>query len=230
MLLPRGGIVCTQQIPRAFRLIVPLPPVPNRVHLDHIQVAMKFLLHKRGVGIQQLGEVRNFRLHIFPNLGDAPHGKTDAQLVDAAYSYPQFKTDVQVALELKFGKTGVRQMIALIDSDFVYFDRISKGTGYTDAVYQHTETSTRFYKATQAWNGNGWTTRFADGSEIRFPESYNAKNSAQGAPTEMRDAKGNRLELSRDPQRNLQQIKTPNGHWISFISWSSVVRVSGITS
>ena len=109
------------------------------------------------------------------------------------------------------------QMIALEDSDFIYFDRISKGTGYTDAVYQHTETSTRFYKATQAWNGNGWTTRFADGSEIRFPESYNAKNSAQGAPTEMRDTKGNRLELSRDPQRNLQQIKTPNGHWISFI-------------
>ncbi len=108
------------------------------------------------------------------------------------------------------------QMIALEDGDLLYFDRVSKGTGYADAVYQHTETSTRFYKATQAWNGNGWTTRLADGSEIRFPESYNAKNMAQGAPTEMIDAKGNRLQLRRDPQRNLQEIRTPHGHWIRF--------------
>src|SRR6202166_2348021 len=108
------------------------------------------------------------------------------------------------------------QMIALEDGDFLYFDRISKGTGYADAVFQHTETSTRFYKAVTAWNGNGWTTKLADGSEIRFPESYTSKNMAQGAPTEMIDAKGNHLELRRDPQRNLQEIKTPHGHWIRF--------------
>jgi YD repeat-containing protein len=108
------------------------------------------------------------------------------------------------------------QMIVLEDGDFLYFDRISRGSGYADALYQHTETSTRFYKATQRWNGNGWTTRMADDSEIRFPESYNAKNAAQGAATEMIDAKGNHLELRRDPQRNLQEIRTPHGHWIRF--------------
>jgi YD repeat-containing protein len=108
------------------------------------------------------------------------------------------------------------QMIVLEDGDFLYFDRISKGTGYADSVFQHTETSTRFYKATQRWNGKGWTTRLADGSEIRFPESYNARNLAQGAPTEMLDAQGNHLDLRRDPQRNLQEIKTPHGHGIKF--------------
>jgi YD repeat-containing protein len=108
------------------------------------------------------------------------------------------------------------QTIALEDGDFLYFDRISKGTGYADAVYQHTETSTRFYKATQRWKGNGWTTQLADGSEIHFPESYAAKNMAQGAATEMIDANGNRLELRRDPERNLQEIRTPHGHWIRF--------------
>ncbi|PYX04791.1 MAG: hypothetical protein DMG88_23540 [Acidobacteria bacterium] len=107
-------------------------------------------------------------------------------------------------------------MILFEDGDFLYFDRISKGTGYPDAVYQHTETSTRFYKATQSWNGDGWTAKLADGSEIRFPESYNAKNAAQGAPTEMRNAAGDVLELHRDGRRNLQQIKTPHGHWIRF--------------
>src|SRR5207245_9952405 len=71
------------------------------------------------------------------------------------------------------------QMILLEDGDFLYFDRISKGTGYADAVYQHTETYTRFYNATQTWNGNGWTMKLADGWEIRFPEAYSAKNAAK---------------------------------------------------
>ena len=108
------------------------------------------------------------------------------------------------------------QMIVLEDGDFLYFDRISKGSGYTNAVYRHAETSTGFYKALHRWNGSGWTTQLTDGSEILFPESYNAKNLAQGAPIEMRNAKGDRLELHRDGSRNLEQITTPHGHWIRF--------------
>jgi YD repeat-containing protein len=108
------------------------------------------------------------------------------------------------------------QMLVLEDGEYLYFDRISKGTGYPDAVYQHSETSTNFYKATTAWNGNGWTTRLADGSEIRFPESYSARNLAQGAATEMLDAAGNALKLNRDGQRNLKEILTPHGKWIRF--------------
>jgi YD repeat-containing protein len=107
-------------------------------------------------------------------------------------------------------------MLVLEDGEFLYFERISKGTGYANAEYMHTETSTNFYKATLEWNGNGWTVKLADGSEILFPESYNAKNMAQGAPIEMRDRNGNRLELNRDRERNLQEIKTPHGHWIRF--------------
>lgn len=108
------------------------------------------------------------------------------------------------------------QMIVLEDGDFLYFDRISKGTGYANAVYRHTETSTRFYKAIHQWNGNGWTTRLADGSEVFFPESYNAKIWHKEPPIEMRNAQGDRLVLLRDPQRNLKEIRTPHGHWIRF--------------
>jgi hypothetical protein len=43
-----------------------------------------------------------------------------------------------------------------------------------------------------------------DGSTIHFPESYNAVNLAQGAPTEMTDGAGNKVELVRDGKRNLQ--------------------------
>ncbi len=116
------------------------------------------------------------------------------------------------------------QLLALEDGEFLYFDRISKGTGYADALYMHTETSTNFYKATQQWNGNGWTMKLADGSQILFPESYSAKNMAQGAPFEMRDPQGNRLQLKRDRQRNLQEITTPHGHWIRF-SYDELSRI-----
>jgi len=109
------------------------------------------------------------------------------------------------------------QVLVLEDGEGLYFNRVSKGTGFVDAVYQHTETSTPFYKATQRWNGDGWTMRLVDGLEIVFPEAYSAKNTAQGAPTEMRDAQGNRLELRRDKQRNLEEISTPHGHWIKFV-------------
>jgi YD repeat-containing protein len=108
------------------------------------------------------------------------------------------------------------QMLVLEDGNFIYFPRVSEGTSYADAVYQHTETATDFYKAVTHWNGNGWTTWRADGSAIVFPEAYNAKNAAQGAAIGMRDAAGNKLQLIRDDERNLQEIRTPHKRSIKF--------------
>jgi YD repeat-containing protein len=106
--------------------------------------------------------------------------------------------------------------LMLDDSDFLYFKRISAGTGFSDAVFMHTETSTPFYKAIIAWNGNGWTLRLTDGTEMHFPESYNAKNMAQGAALDLVDAAVNKLTLNRDGRRNLKEILTPHGRWIRF--------------
>jgi YD repeat-containing protein len=38
----------------------------------------------------------------------------------------------------------------------------------------------------------------------------------RGAATEILDLSGNKLELERDQQRNLQEILMPHGHWIRF--------------
>jgi hypothetical protein len=105
-------------------------------------------------------------------------------------------------------------MLVLEDGDYLYFKRISKGGGFADAVYMHTETSTRYYKAIIRWNGDGWTLRLADGEEARFPEAYNAKSAAQGAAYEVRNSAGDVLTLHRDAARNLQEIRTPHNHWI----------------
>jgi hypothetical protein len=106
--------------------------------------------------------------------------------------------------------------ILLPDGDLLHLPRISKGRGYADAVYQHSETSSNFYKTIIRWDGKGWEVKLDDGAMIHFPESYYAKNMAQGAATVMMDAKGRRLRLVRDAQRNLREVHTPHGRWIKF--------------
>jgi|SRR6516164_1819865 YD repeat-containing protein len=104
----------------------------------------------------------------------------------------------------------------LEDGYEVYMPRISKGTGYADAVFRHDRSASEFFGAQVAWNGNGWTMKFADGSKIFFPEAYYAKNFAQGAPTEMLDAEGHRIQLQRNSRRNLEELISPSGHTINF--------------
>ena len=100
------------------------------------------------------------------------------------------------------------------DGTFVHLARISEGTGYGDAWYEHRDTSSEFYKSRFWWNGDGWTLHLEDGRQYQFPESYSGKNLAQGAPFEIRDAAGQRLQLIRDPQRNLRQIVSQSGRSI----------------
>jgi YD repeat-containing protein len=104
----------------------------------------------------------------------------------------------------------------LEDGRQIYLPRISKGTRYEDAVFRNGNAGSEFYDARIAWNGNGWTLTFRDGRQFVFPEAYQAKNYAQGAPLEMRDEHGNRVQLKRDKVRNLQQLISPSNHTITF--------------
>lgn len=103
----------------------------------------------------------------------------------------------------------------LEDGQQIHFDRISKGTGYADAVFRHGATSSEFYEARIAWNGDGWNLDFRDGRRFLFPEAYYAKSFAQGAPFEMNDGMGHRIQLKRDKQRRLAEIVSPSGRAIT---------------
>ena len=91
--------------------------------------------------------------------------------------------------------------INLEDGNSVHFPRISQGTGFADAVYEHSTTASEFFGGRIAWNGNGWTMILGNGIVFLFPEAYHAKSLAQGAATEMRNPKGQRIRLERDAQR-----------------------------
>jgi len=104
----------------------------------------------------------------------------------------------------------------LEDGRQIHFPRISKGTGYADAVFRHGQTSSEFYGAQIAWNGDGWTLKLRDGRRWLFPEAYYSKTFAQGAAFEMQAADGHRIQLKRDKQRKLEQLISPSGHTITF--------------
>jgi YD repeat-containing protein len=126
--------------------------------------------------------------------------------------------------------TGTRFPYTYMDlnlEDFyqVHMPRISKGTGYADAVFRHRETSSEFYGAQVAWNGDGWTLSFLDGRKFYFPEAYNAGSYAQGAATAMVDAQGNRIQLKRSQVRNLEELISPSGRKIAF-SYDALNRIT----
>ncbi|SMF56459.1 RHS repeat-associated core domain-containing protein [Pseudogulbenkiania subflava] len=98
--------------------------------------------------------------------------------------------------------------LILPDGGRIHYVRISAGTSYADAVYEHTATPTRFYKSRLAWNGNGWNVTLKDGTVYVFPDF---------APmSSMRDRYGNTITFTRGSNGYITRITSPNGRYIDF--------------
>ena len=61
--------------------------------------------------------------------------------------------------------------LILPDGGRVHYVRTSSGTGYTDAVFEHTATPTAFYKSVIRWNGSGWDLTLKDGLVYVFGDT-----------------------------------------------------------
>lgn len=120
------------------------------------------------------------------------------------------------------GPVGSRNPYTYIDLDMedgesVHFERISKGTGYTDAIYEHRATSSKeFFGARIRWNGDGWDLSLPGGSTFVFPEAYSAKTLAQGAITEIRGAAGQHIKVNRSHNGDIKSVISSSGHRIEF--------------
>lgn len=105
--------------------------------------------------------------------------------------------------------------LILPDGGRIHYMRISPGTGWTDAVYEHTSTPSAYYKSQVSWNGSGWNLRLKDGTIYVFPEF---------APLQsIRDRYGNQITITRSggSSGNITQITSPNGRWMQFAYDSS---------
>jgi YD repeat-containing protein len=103
----------------------------------------------------------------------------------------------------------------LPDGGRVHYTRISSGTSYDDAVYEHTSSPTPFFKSRISWNGDGWNLDLKDGSRITFKEGFQATRPMQSAATSIRDRYGNTITLTRDSAADLTLITSPNGRTIA---------------
>jgi RHS repeat-associated protein len=97
--------------------------------------------------------------------------------------------------------------LILPDGGRIHYVRISPGTGWGDAVYEHTATPGVFYKSRISWNGSGWDLKLKDGTVYVFPEFQPLQS--------IRDRYGNQLTITRSGG-SITQITSPNGRWVQF--------------
>jgi RHS repeat-associated protein len=109
------------------------------------------------------------------------------------------------------------QELILPDGGRIRYEEINGGASHwTEAVYEHTATPTKFYGSRISWNGNGWDLKLKDGTVYVFPESAGITNNpSKAAILRIRDRYGNHIILTRDSASgNLTKITSPNGRWI----------------
>jgi predicted Zn-dependent protease len=106
--------------------------------------------------------------------------------------------------------------LILPDGGRVHYARISRGTGYRDAVYEHNESATMFRGSVMRWNGDGWDLTFSDGALWQFPEAYAATRPVESAIRALRDSQGRRLTFERDRHSNLVRLTSPGGQALHF--------------
>jgi YD repeat-containing protein len=120
--------------------------------------------------------------------------------------------------------------LVLGDGSRIRYDRISAGTGYADAILEHTAASSGFFKSRLSWDASrgGWQLLFLSGTIYRFV------NSNPGPfLSEVQDRWGNRLSISRvgdgvgHLNARIARITSPNGRWVDFI-YSGSDRVAQI--
>ena len=117
--------------------------------------------------------------------------------------------------------------LGMADGASLRYDRVSEGTDFANAVYEHYG-QTAFFGSVMRWTGSGWELRFRDGSRFLFPENYSGTRSHQGAPFAMHDAAGRRIEFQRDRDRRLMRLVSPSGRFLSF-EYDNDYRVRQVT-
>jgi len=102
--------------------------------------------------------------------------------------------------------------LILPDGGRIYYNRTSAGTGFVDAVYEHSATPTKYFKSKLFWNiaDGGWNLRLNDGTVYVFGDN---------APLQkIRDRFGNTLKIehSNGTIGNVTRVLSPHNRWIAF--------------
>ncbi|SFI48553.1 RHS repeat-associated core domain-containing protein [Collimonas sp. OK307] len=105
--------------------------------------------------------------------------------------------------------------LILPNGTHIHYPRISAGTGYSNAVFQNTETPGKYYGSILSGSGT-WTLTLKDGTVYNFGDSDGSANPRLAAVQTITDRYGNKLTLTRQDNYNLTQISSSSGRYIQF--------------
>jgi YD repeat-containing protein len=111
--------------------------------------------------------------------------------------------------ELRISGDGARFQwcsITLPDGREIRYDRVTPGTSYWMAKFEHWETPTEFYGSQLGWNGREWVVREQDSTIGKFFSC--AQPGSKCAMFEWRDADGHYTHFVRDDNRRLTSVDT----------------------
>jgi RHS repeat-associated protein len=106
----------------------------------------------------------------------------------------------------------------------IHYVRTSPGTGWIDAVFEHTATPTAFYKSVITWRpeADGWNLTLKDGTVYVFGEN---------APLQaIKDRFGNTVTITHANGQtgNITRVTSPNGRFLAF-TYDGSNRVTQVT-
>ncbi len=101
------------------------------------------------------------------------------------------------------------------ESALIRFERISSGTSYSNALFEHRSSPSEWQGAQLGWTGTGWAARRRDGYVMMF------QGCGQGSAPHCwilweRDADGHRIDYKRDATGRLLRIQASPDRWIAF--------------
>lgn len=111
--------------------------------------------------------------------------------------------------------------IVLQDGARIHYERTSSGTGWFDALYEHTATPGQFYKSSIRWHPSSvlghWRLTFPNGDVWMFAESSTATTTAAAGLIGILDRFGNRVDVVRGgPDNAVTRVSAANGRYLAF--------------
>lgn len=101
------------------------------------------------------------------------------------------------------------------DGRNIRFERISPGTSYSNALFEHRSSPSEWQGAQLGWTGTGWAARRRDGSVMVFQDCGHGSAPHCWILWE-RDADGHRIDYKRDDTGRLLRIEASPDRWIAF--------------
>jgi YD repeat-containing protein len=103
--------------------------------------------------------------------------------------------------------------LILEDGASIHYDRVSSGTSFFNARFEHWTTPTRFYGSQLAWHGTDWIIRERDGTLLTFLSCSPQHGPCALASIRQRD--GLTIRFRRDETARLTRIDAGR-QWIAF--------------